>query len=134
MPGRAEPGRESVGAEESAGHPHGKAERMSSIAEKLGRIKEAEDRAEGTLEDYRKRAEELIAGARAESEKAQADMEAKARSEGEAEMKGMVEEANREARALRERFKEDAARMRETVAARKGSAVRFVLEKLEKGE
>ncbi|MBC7229033.1 MAG: hypothetical protein H5T74_01410 [Actinobacteria bacterium] len=106
---------------------------MGSMADKLARVKKAEDEAAETLEDYRRRAEAVISEAREKAAKARAEAEARARSEGEAEMKRIIEEAEEDARGLRERYGQDAAALREAVASRQEAAVRFIVERLEEG-
>ncbi len=106
---------------------------MGSMADKLARVKRAEDEAAGMLEDYRRRAEQKIAAAREKAVRAREEAEAKARSEGEEEMRKIVEEAEASARELKERYEKEAAGLRESVVGRREAAVRFIVERLEQG-
>lgn len=106
---------------------------MGSMTEKLRMVKEAEDKAGRTLEEYREKAEAIISGARADVERAKEEMEEKARSEGVAEMNEIIEEAGKSARDLGKQYEEDGSKLREAVAGRHGAAVAFVVEKLEEG-
>jgi vacuolar-type H+-ATPase subunit H len=107
---------------------------MSEIADKLGSVKDAEDKAERTLEEYRARAEAIVSSARDGSETAKGEAEEKARSEGEDEMAAILREAEKSAGELRKRYEEDGARLRKTVAVKQAAAVGFIVERLEQGD
>lgn len=107
---------------------------MASMAEKLGQVREAEDKAEQVLDYYRKMAEETIEGARAEVEKSRGEAEARARVEGENEMREIIENARMEGEELRVEYMYDRMRLLAVVVERRKEAVTFLVEKLEKSE
>ncbi len=111
----------------------GKAVEMGSMAEKLARVKKAEDEAASTLDDYRRRAEERITAAREKAARAKEEAESRARSEGEAEMRRILEEAEAGARELKERYEKEAVDLRKSVTGKREAAVCYIVERLEQG-
>jgi len=107
---------------------------MTSMAEKLGQVREAEDKAEQVVEYYRRMAEETIAGAQAEVEKSRSEAEATARVEGENEMREIIEHARMEGEELRVEYMYDRMRLLGVVVERRKDAITFLVEKLEKSE
>jgi vacuolar-type H+-ATPase subunit H len=107
---------------------------MTSMAEKLGMVREAEDKAEQVLEYYRKMAEETIANTQAEIEKNRNDVEATAREEGEQEMREIIEHARMEGEELRVEYAYDRMRLLAVVVEKRKEAINYLVEKLEKGE
>jgi len=104
------------------------------MAEKLGQVREAEDKAEQVVEYYRRMAEETIAGAQAEVEKSRGEAEAAARVEGENEMREITENARMEGEELRVEYMYDRMRLLGVVVERRKDAITFLVEKLEKSE
>jgi vacuolar-type H+-ATPase subunit H len=107
---------------------------MSSMAEKLGMVKEAESRAEQVLDYYRKMAEETISEAHAEAEKLKLEEETKAREEGENEMREIIAHGRIEGEELRVEYMYDRMRLLAVVVERRKDAVAFLVDKLEKGD
>ena len=105
----------------------------TSMTEKLRLVKEAEEKADRTLAEYRGKAEAIISEARGEAESTRDEMEERARSEGVTEMNGIIEEAGKSALELGKQYEADGNSLREAVADRRGAAVAFIVEKLEEG-
>jgi vacuolar-type H+-ATPase subunit H len=107
---------------------------MTSMAEKLSQVREAEDKAAQVMDYYRKMAEETIANAQAEAEKTRSEAEAKARVEGEQEMREIIEHARMEGEELRVEYMYDRMRLLAVVVERRKEAIAFLVDMLEKGE
>lgn len=107
---------------------------MTSMAEKLSLVKEAEQKAEQVLEYYRRMAEETLASARAEVEKNLSEAEARARVEGEQEMRDIIEHARMEGEELRVEYMYDRMRLLSVVVERRKDAIAFLVDRLERGE
>lgn len=106
---------------------------MTSIAEKLRQVREAEEKAKQIREVYANMAAEIIQQAREEARRLREREEAKARVEGEAEMEEIVKHAMQEAEELRVEYMFDRAKLLAEVAKRRRRAVEFLLRKLEEG-
>ncbi len=104
---------------------------MSTIAEKLKLVREAEEKAEKTLDLYRNIARETVEKALEEAKRLREEEEAKARVQGEAEMEEIVNHARAEAEELRVEYMLDRAKLLSEVAKRRKRAVSFLLLKLE---
>ena len=107
---------------------------MSSMAEKLRLVKEAEEKAEQVIDYYRNMAEESVTEAREDVLKLKQDGEAKAREEGEKEMREMIEHARIEAEELRVEYMYDRMRLLAVVVERRKEAVAYLLQSLEAGD
>ncbi|MEW6553527.1 MAG: hypothetical protein AB1384_04475 [Actinomycetota bacterium] len=107
---------------------------MTTMAEKLGMVRETEKKAEQVVDYYRRMAEETIAAARDGAEKARIEAEERAREEGEQEMREIIEHARAEAEELRVEYMYDRMRLLAVVVEKRKEAVAFLVEKLEKGE
>jgi len=107
---------------------------MSSMADKLRRVKEAEEKAEQVIDYYRNMAEESVAEARENALKLKQDGEAEAREEGEKEMREMIQHARIEAEELRVEYMYDRMRLLAVVVERRKEAVAYLLERLEAGD
>jgi vacuolar-type H+-ATPase subunit H len=104
------------------------------MAEKLGRVREAEEKAEQIVEYYRGMAEETIAAAEAEAEKARSEAEERAREEGEQEMREIIENARAEGEELRVEYMYDRMKLLAMVVERRKDAVAFLVDRLEQGD
>lgn len=107
---------------------------MTSMAEKLSQVREAEEKAEQVVDYYRKMADETVAAAQAEVEKARSEAEERAREEGEQEMRDIIAHAGTEAEELRVEYMYDKMRLLAVVVERRKDAVAFLVDKLEQGE
>ena len=107
---------------------------MSSMAEKLNLVREAESKAEQVLDYYRKMAKENISSAHAEVGQVKQEEEARAREEGEEEMRDIIAHARIEAEELRVEYMYDRMRLLSTVVERRKGAIAFLVERLEQGE
>ena len=107
---------------------------ISSMVEKLKKVKEAEERARQVRDYYRHMAEETLAEAREEAVAIKNREEARAREEGEQEMNEIIELGGKEAEELRVEYMYDRMRLLAEVVERRKDAVAFLVEKLEKGD
>lgn len=107
---------------------------MSSLAEKLKMVREAEEKAIQILEVYRVMASESIAEAHEEVQRIKEREEARAREEGEAEMERIIKHAKEEAEEIRVEYMFDRARLLEESADSYKKAVNFLLDRLENME
>ncbi len=102
-------------------------------AEKLVRVKEAEERAREILETYRRTAEEIAARAREEADRVVVAEETRVREKGESEARDMISLAGTEALELRQEYMFDVQYLDNLVARKRTLAVDFLLEKLLEG-
>jgi hypothetical protein len=103
---------------------------MSSLAEKLNLVREAEEKARDIRVYYDHMAREAIAKAHQDAQAIKEAEEAKARERGEKAMRKIIEQAKEEAEELRIEYFYDRLRLREVVVKRRRDAIDFLVRKL----
>lgn len=99
-------------------------------AEKIKKIREAEERAAGLLDDYRLEAEGIVARAREDADRLIAREEEAVRERSEKEAAAIIELAGTEALELRQEYMFDVHYLEALVARKRASAVQFLVDKL----
>lgn len=102
-------------------------------AEKLRKVKEAEERARELMETHRRTADEIVLRAREEADRVVTTEEAKVREKSESEARDMITLAETEALELRQEYMFDVHYLDNLVARKRGHAVDFLVEKLLEG-